>query len=204
MSTSLSANSLNDESGAKTPLASLTTGAQIMLTLLVLAPLFSELPNAVLGALVIDAVVFGLMDLPPDATAHSVARVDFWIAVAAIVGVLTSGVLTSGVLAAVIIGVVLSLGWLVYINADPLTVQCRVTRCRCHRSWVSGVTIQSFGIWRGSAAAMAPSRLRPASLSSGRSTCRRDTASWWRRTMISRSCERPDRTARWAMAGRSR
>ncbi len=114
VSTSLSASSLNDESGAKTPLASLTTGALIVLTLLVLAPLFSELPMAVLGALIIDAVVFGMMDVPEMRRLHRVARVDFWIAVAAIVGVLTSGVL-----AGVIIGVVLSLGWLVYINADP-------------------------------------------------------------------------------------
>ena len=61
VSTSLSASSLNDESGAKTPLASLTTGALVVLTLLVLAPLFSDLPNPVLAALIIDAVVFGMV-----------------------------------------------------------------------------------------------------------------------------------------------
>ena len=56
VSTSLSASSLNDESGAKTPLASLITGVLVVLTLLVLAPLFSDLPNPVLAALIIDAV----------------------------------------------------------------------------------------------------------------------------------------------------
>ena len=114
VSTSLSASSLNDETGAKTPLASLTTGVLIVLTLLVLAPVFSELPKAVLAALIIDAVVFGMMDVAEMKRLRRVARVDFWIAVAAIVAVLTSGVL-----AGVIIGVVLSLGWLVYINAHP-------------------------------------------------------------------------------------
>lgn len=114
VSTSLSASSLNDESGAKTPLASLTTGVLIVLTLFVLAPVFSELPKAVLGALIIDAVVFGMMDVAEMKRLRRVARVDFWVAMAAILGVLTAGVL-----AGVIIGVVLSLGWLVYINANP-------------------------------------------------------------------------------------
>ena len=114
VSTSLSASSLNDESGAKTPLASLTTGVLIVLTLLVLAPIFSELPNAVLAALIIDAVVFGMMDVPEMKRLWRVSRVDFWIAIGSILGVLTAGVL-----AGVMIGVALSLGWLVYINATP-------------------------------------------------------------------------------------
>ena len=113
VSTSLSASSLNDESGAKTPLASLTTGVLVVLTLLVLAPLFSDLPNPVLAALIIDAVVFGMMDVGEMQRLHRVARVDFWIAIAAIVAVLSAGVL-----AGVLIGVVLSLGWLVYISAS--------------------------------------------------------------------------------------
>jgi anti-anti-sigma factor len=43
-----------------------------------------------------------------------VSRIDFWIAVAAIIGVLSVGVL-----AGVAVGVVLSLGWLVYVAATP-------------------------------------------------------------------------------------
>ena len=46
VSTSLSASSLNNETGARTPLASLTTGAIVVLTMLFLAPLFSQLPQA--------------------------------------------------------------------------------------------------------------------------------------------------------------
>ena len=114
VSTSLSSSSLNDTSGAKTPLASLTTGALVVLTLLVLAPLFSNLPKAVLSALIIEAVVMGMMDVKEMRRLRRVARVDFWIAVAAIVGVLGAGVL-----AGVMIGVVLSISWLVYISATP-------------------------------------------------------------------------------------
>ncbi|MDJ0952328.1 MAG: sulfate permease [Acidimicrobiia bacterium] len=114
VSTSLSASSLNDESGARTPVASLTTGVLILLTLLFLAPLFSDLPKAVLAALIIDAVVFGMMNVREMRRLYRVARVDFWIAVAAILGVLGAGVL-----AGVIIGVALSIGWLVYVSATP-------------------------------------------------------------------------------------
>ena len=63
VSTSLSANS-NESSGARTPLASLgRPGVLVILTLLFLAPLFSELPKPVLAALIIDAVVFGMIDV---------------------------------------------------------------------------------------------------------------------------------------------
>ena len=64
VSTSLSASSLNESAGARTPLASLVTGALVILTLVALAPLFSDLPKAVLGAIIIDAVVFGMIDIP--------------------------------------------------------------------------------------------------------------------------------------------
>ena len=114
VSTSLSASSLNESAGARTPLASLITGALVILTLLVLAPLFSNLPKAVLGAIIVDAVVFGMIDVPELRRIRRVARFDFWIAAAAIVGVLSSGVL-----AGVIIGVALSLLWLVHVTTAP-------------------------------------------------------------------------------------
>jgi SulP family sulfate permease len=63
VSTSLSASSLNESAGARTPVASLTTGALVVATLILLAPLFSKLPKAVLGAVIIDAVVFGMIDI---------------------------------------------------------------------------------------------------------------------------------------------
>ena len=114
VSTSLSASSLNDHSGAKTGLASLTSGATVLLTLLFLAPLFSNLPKPVLAALIIEAVVMGMMNLPEMRRLARVQKFDFWIAVAAIVGTLIFGVL-----AGVIIGIGLSLIWLVGVATHP-------------------------------------------------------------------------------------
>jgi sulfate permease, SulP family len=114
VSTSLSASSLNESSGARTPLASLVTGALVLLTLLFLAPLFSTLPKPVLAAVIIDAVVFGMIDVGELRRLHRVTRFDFWVAVAAIVAVLSAGVL-----AGVAIGIVLSLGWLIYVATRP-------------------------------------------------------------------------------------
>ena len=114
VSTSLSASSLNESAGARTPVASLVTGALVLATLLLLAPLFSSLPKAVLGAIIIDAVVFGMIDVSELRRLHRVTRFDFWIATAAIVGVLSAGVL-----AGVVIGVILSLGWLIYVATQP-------------------------------------------------------------------------------------
>ena len=114
VSTSLSASSLNESAGARTPVASLATGGLVVATLVFLAPLFSTLPKAVLGAIIIDAVVFGMIDVPELRRLYRVTRFDFWIAVAAILGVLSAGVL-----AGVVIGVVLSLGWLVYVATQP-------------------------------------------------------------------------------------
>ena len=114
VSTSLSASSLNESAGARTPVASLVTGALVLATLIVLAPLFSELPKAVLAAIIIDAVVFGMIDIPELRRLYRVTRFDFWIAVAAILGVLSAGVL-----AGVVIGIVLSLGWLIYVATQP-------------------------------------------------------------------------------------
>jgi sulfate permease, SulP family len=114
VSTSLSASSLNESAGARTPVASLATGGLVIATLLVLAPVFSVLPKAVLGAVIIDAVVFGMIDVAELRRLHRVTRFDFWVAVSAILGVLSAGVL-----AGVVIGAVLSVGWLIYVATRP-------------------------------------------------------------------------------------
>ncbi len=114
VSTSLSASSLNDSAGAKSAFASLVTGGIVIMTLIAFAPLFSILPKAVLGAVIIDAVVGGMIDIPEMRRLYRVKRFDFWVAVAAIVGVLSFGVL-----AGIVIGVALSLVWLVYVATTP-------------------------------------------------------------------------------------
>src|SRR3954447_1852128 len=114
VSTSLSASSLNDHAGARTGVASVTSGVTVLLTLLILAPLFSQLPKAVLGALIIEAVVMGMMDLPELRRLARVQRFDFWISVAAIVSTLIVGVL-----AGVMVGIALSLLWLLSVVTRP-------------------------------------------------------------------------------------
>ena len=114
VSTSLSASSLNDHSGAKTGFASLTSGVTVLLTLLILAPLFSDLPKPVLAALIIEAVVMGMMDLPEMRRLARVQRFDFWVAIAAIAGTLFFGVLSG-----VMIGIGLSLIWLIAVATQP-------------------------------------------------------------------------------------
>jgi len=114
VSTSLSASSLNDHTGARTGLASLTSGVIVLLTLLVLAPLFSVLPKPVLAALIIEAVVMGMMDVPEMRRLARVKRFDFWIAIAAIIATLLVGVL-----AGVLIGIALSLIRLISVATHP-------------------------------------------------------------------------------------
>ncbi len=114
VTTSLSASSLNDHAGARTGLASLTSGVIVLLTLLFLAPLFSDLPKPVLAALIIEAVVMGMMDLPELRRLARVQKFDFWVAVTAILGTLAFGVL-----AGVMFGVGLSLLWLVSVTTRP-------------------------------------------------------------------------------------
>jgi sulfate permease, SulP family len=114
VSTSLSASSLNDHTGARTGLASLTSGVIVLLTLLVLAPLFSVLPKPVLAALIIEAVVMGMMDVPEMRRLARVKRFDFWIAIAAIIATLLVGVL-----AGVLIGIALSVIWLISVATRP-------------------------------------------------------------------------------------
>ncbi|GEM00392.1 SulP family inorganic anion transporter [Cellulomonas terrae] len=114
VSTSLSASSLNDRSGARSPVASLTSGVMVLLTLVLLAPLFSGLPTAVLAAIIIEAVVMGMMDVAALRRLARVQRFDFWIAIVALV----STVLV-GVLAGVLVGIGLSLLWLVSVTTRP-------------------------------------------------------------------------------------
>ncbi len=114
VSTSLSASSLNEAAGARSAMASLATGGFVILTLIALAPLFSQLPKAVLAAIIIDAVVFGMIDIPELRRLYRVKRFDFWVAAVAVIAVLSAGVL-----AGVLIGITLSLVWLVYVATAP-------------------------------------------------------------------------------------
>jgi len=75
----------------------------VVLTLLFLTPLFEQLPQATLGAVVMVAVV-GLVDLAALGRVRQVRVRDFGLAVVALTGVLVLGVLP-GVLLAVLVSV---------------------------------------------------------------------------------------------------
>jgi len=111
---SLSKSSVNDGSGAKSEMASLAQGVFVILTLLILAPLFADLPEAVLGAIVIEAVVFGLMDVKAMKRIYRLNRTEFWVGTIALLGVLTFGTLKG-----VLIGLMLSLLVLIARSSKP-------------------------------------------------------------------------------------
>jgi len=92
----------------------MTSGLTVLLTLLLLAPLFSDLPKAVLAAVIIEAVVMGMMNVPEMRRMARVQRFDFWIALIAIFATLVFGVL-----AGVMIGIALSLLWLIAVTTRP-------------------------------------------------------------------------------------
>ena len=66
---SLSKSPVNDGAGARSQVSSLAQAGFIILTLLVLAPIFSYLPEAILGAIIIAAVTLGMMDVARDEAA---------------------------------------------------------------------------------------------------------------------------------------
>ena len=111
---SLSKSPVNDDAGAKSQISNLAQAAFIILTLLFLAPLFSALPEAVLGAIIIEAVVMGMMDVPEMKRLYRVKPFEFLAAMAALLGVMTFGILQG-----VLIGVALSIVWLVVVSALP-------------------------------------------------------------------------------------
>jgi len=111
---SLSKSPVNDQAGARSQISNLAQAVLILLTLVFLAPLFSDLPEAVLGAVIIEAVLMGMIDISEMKRIYKVKRFEFWIAVVSIFGVLTFGILQG-----VAIGVGLSIFWLVAVSALP-------------------------------------------------------------------------------------
>ena len=103
VSGSLSKTSVADGAGQKTQLSLLVVAALTIVTLLLLTGLFATLPEAVLGAIVVDAAV-GLLRLRVPARFLAVGRPGFAVFVATAVGLFFIGIV-----AGVIIGVVLSL-----------------------------------------------------------------------------------------------
>ncbi len=103
----LSQSVVNDKAGAKSPLALVFASATLALCLLFLTGLLSNLPNAVLAAIVLVAVR-GLVNLGELRHLYRVSRFEFSISLVAFVGVLLLGIL-KGVLLAVVVSLLMLL-----------------------------------------------------------------------------------------------
>lgn len=96
----LSQSAVNDKAGARSPLSLVVASAILGLSLLYLTGLLRNLPNVVLAAVVLVAVR-GLIDLAALRRLRQVSRVEFRIAMVALVGVLLLGILKGVMLAAI-------------------------------------------------------------------------------------------------------
>jgi MFS superfamily sulfate permease-like transporter len=110
---SLSRSAVADSSGVKTQLSSIVLFGFLVVTMLFLMPLFHDLPEAVLGAIVIAAVAH-LIDVKALRRLRRIDQTDFVIALLCFVGVLVFGLLVG-----LAIAVGLSLLALVYRAYRP-------------------------------------------------------------------------------------
>jgi high affinity sulfate transporter 1 len=103
----LSQSAVNDQAGARTPLALVVASITLALCLMFLTGLLQNLPKAVLAAVVLTAIV-GLFDFPGLLRMWRVSRMDFYAAAIAILGVLCLGIL-QGILLAALVSILLLL-----------------------------------------------------------------------------------------------
>ncbi|UFX46934.1 SulP family inorganic anion transporter [Bradyrhizobium sp. 41S5] len=96
----LSQSAVNDSAGARTPLALVICSATLALCLLFFTGLLTNLPKAVLAAIVFVAV-YRLVDIPALMRMWQVSRLDFYAAAIALVSVLLLGILQGVLLAAI-------------------------------------------------------------------------------------------------------
>ncbi len=108
-----SRSAINHQAGARSGLASVVTALLVALTLLALTPLFAQLPQAALAALVMVAVA-GLIDTHEPAHLWRVRRSD-----ALTLGVTFAATLLIGVEPGIVIGVGFSLAVFVWRSAFP-------------------------------------------------------------------------------------
>jgi len=98
---SLSRSAVADSSGVKTQLSGVVLFGFLVVTMLFLMPLFHDLPEAVLGAIVIGAVAH-LVDVGALRRLFRVDRVDFMLALLCFLGVLVFGILVGLAVAVVV------------------------------------------------------------------------------------------------------
>lgn len=104
---------VNDQAGAKTGLAAIFSAVLIVLTLLFLTPLFYYLPKAILASVIMVAV-FGLIDVKEARHLWKADRSDFWMLIITFLATLGLGIEQG-----IGIGVVLSLGFIIFRTSRP-------------------------------------------------------------------------------------
>ncbi len=112
-----SRSAVNDQAGAKSPVAALVTAAVVALSLMLLTPLFYYLPKAVLAGIVMSAV-FGLIDVEELIRSWKVRRVD-----AVLLAVTFAVTLFIGIAQGILVGVLASLGAFVHRSTRPHTAE---------------------------------------------------------------------------------
>jgi SulP family sulfate permease len=110
---SLSKSAANDRAGARTPASLVTAAGATALVALFLTPIFEPLPEAILGAIVIVAVT-GMMKVGKMRKLWDLRRVDFWLAMVAL-----AGVLVMPTLEALALAVIVSLLTLIWRTSEP-------------------------------------------------------------------------------------
>ncbi|MBS1545209.1 MAG: SulP family inorganic anion transporter [Bacteroidetes bacterium] len=100
----MSQSTVNDKAGARTPMALIICSITLCILLLFLTGWLQNLPEVILAVVVLDAIT-GLIKLKELKRLYTLSRSEFFIALLAIVGVLTFGIL-KGVLIAAIASIV--------------------------------------------------------------------------------------------------
>jgi len=111
---SLSQSAVNDGAGAKSELSPVIAAALSLVTVLALTPLFTDLPEAVLAAMIIHAVSH-LMKVAEMRRFYQLRRRDFWLGMITLLGVIVLDVLPG-----LLIGVILSILVLAFMASRPV------------------------------------------------------------------------------------
>jgi high affinity sulfate transporter 1 len=109
----MSASAVKEGAGGRTQIANIVAWVVTLVTLLFLTPLFTDLPEAVLAALIIHAV-WHILAARKLEKIRSVSRTEFWLGVIALLGVLFIDVLQG-----MIIGLMASLLLMIYNSSRP-------------------------------------------------------------------------------------
>ncbi len=110
---SFSRTAVSDQTGAKTGFASIIGAFTVLLTLLVLTPLFANLPKAILASIIMVAV-FGLIDYKEAIHLWKSHKTDFWLMITTF-----NATFALGIEKGIGLGVILSLATVIFRTTKP-------------------------------------------------------------------------------------